>query len=221
MLPVSDVIPSRTTPWVTLALMAAHAIVFVYESLLTPDQVAALVARAAFVPVDAGWLTATTAMFMHENGLHVALTVAALWIFGDNVEDQLGHGRYLAFYLMAGYAGALAEVWAAPTSAVPLVGANGAVAGVIGAYLVMFPRSRVLVIVPARSLVDAVEVPALLPIGVWLVLQIAGGLGRLSEPFSGLGAVALWTTVGGLVAGALTVHAFRRRERRRVEWWGA
>jgi membrane associated rhomboid family serine protease len=142
-----------------------------------------------------------------------------LWIFGDNVEDQLGHGRFLALYFLSGYAAWAAAMWATPASAVPLLGAGGAIAGLMGAYFVMFPRSRVLVLVPARSVLDTFELPAILLAAGWFALQTLGGFGRLDEPLRGLG-VSFWPFVGGAVAGMLAGRFARRPERRRVEWWG-
>ncbi len=159
MFPVADVIPSRTTPWMTVALIAANVLAFLYALSLPPADGYAWTQRFAFVPVEASWTTATTSLFLHENSVHLALNIIVLWVFGDNVEDQLGHGRFLALYLLSGYAAWAASLWATPASNVPLAGANGAIAGLMGAYFVMFPRSRVLVLVPARSVLDAIELP--------------------------------------------------------------
>ena len=218
MLPVADVIPSRTTPWMTVALIAANVRVPVRVVAAVGRRIR-LGARLAFVPADASWLTATTSLFVHQNGVHLALNVIVLWIFGDNVEDQLGHVRFLP-YLLSGYAGWLSVLWATTWSADPtiaLVGPGGAIAGVLGAYFVMFPRSRVLVLVPARSILDAIELPAVLVAAAWFSLQTLS-LARLDQPY-GLG-LSLWPYVGGAVAGMLAVRLIRRPERQRVEWWG-
>jgi membrane associated rhomboid family serine protease len=219
MLPVADVIPSRTTPWVTIGLIAISTAAFLLAWWLSNADTSAWLPRFAFVPADPSWTTATAALFLHENGLHLVLNVIAIWIFGDNVEDQLGHLRFLALYIVSAYAGWAATLWAAPLSTLPLVGAGGPIAGVLGAYFVMFPRSRVLALVPARSIVDAIEVPAAVLAAAWFSLQVVGGLGRLDMPFRGL-TVALWPFVGGVVAGMLTARVARRPERQRVEWWG-
>ena len=220
MFPVADVIPSRTTPWMTVALIAANVLAFVYPLSLPAADAYAWTQRFAFVPVEASWTTATTSLFLHENSVHLGLNIIVLWVFGDNVEDQLGHGRFLALYLLSGYAAWAASLWATPASSVPLAGANGAIAGLMGAYFVMFPRSRVLVLVPARSVLDAIELPAVLLAAGWFALQMLGGLGRLDVPLRGL-AVTFWPYLGGAVAGMLAVRFARRRERQRVEWWGA
>ena len=220
MRPIGDVIPSRTTPWVTVVLIAANLVTFGYAAALVPSVDAhAWVHRFTFVPAEASWTTAATALLVHENGLHLALNLIVLWVFGDNVEDQLGHARFLALYLVAGSAGWMAARWATPASIVPLLGSGGAIAGVLGAYFVMFPRSRVLLLVPARGFLDAVELPAVLLAAGWFALHTLGGLGRFDVPLHDLGP-SLWPFAGGAAAGGLAARVARRPERRRVEWWG-
>ena len=221
MLPVSDVIPSRTTPWVTLAIITANVSIFLYERLLSAPELTEFLRHASFIPGSVSLAGATASIVAHENALHVVLNGLALWIFGDNVEDQLGHLRFLASYFVAGAAAAFAVGWAAPASFVPMLAASGAVAGVIGAYFVLFPRSRVLVLVPSRSLVDAVELPALVVAALWFVSHVAGGLGRLAAPWGDGGAAMLWLILGGLSTGMLVARVAQRPERRRVDWWGA
>jgi membrane associated rhomboid family serine protease len=220
MLPVADVIPSRTTPWMTTALIVVNVLLFVYVWALSPPDAYVWTNRAAFVPAEASWVTASAALFLHENSLHLALNAIVLWVFGDNVEDQLGHARFLLLYLCGGYAGWAAAAWAAAHSTAPLAGSSGAIAGILTAYFVMFPRSRVLMLVPSRGWLDAVELPAVLLAAAWFALQTLGGLGRLDVPARGVG-VSFWPFVGGAVAGGLIVRVARRPERRRVEWWGA
>lgn len=218
MIPIRDVIPSRTTPVVNLLLIGVNTLVFVYEFLLPDDAFMGFIFRFGLVPAHFSWIAATTSMFVHENLVHAGSNLLSLWIFGDNVEDQLGHGRYLVFYLVAGYAAALAEVWASPHSTIPLIGASGAIAGVMGAYFVMFPHSRVLVLVPIIFFFDVFEIPAVLFLGFWFLLQILGGLGRLASQ-TNAGGVAFWAHLGGFLSGLILVRFFRRPERRRVEWW--
>jgi rhomboid family protein len=220
MIPVSDVIPSRTTPWINLTLIVVNTAAFLYETTLAYDARVEFLYRHGLVPADFTWTAATTSMFVHESLLHVAANLLALWIFGDNVEDRLGHGRYLVFYLLAGYMSGLAEVWAWPASNAPLVGASGAVAGVMGAYVMMFPRSRVLLLVPIILFFDVVEIPAVLLLATWFLLQVAGGFGRVG-PDPIVGGVTLWSHLGGFVTGLAAVRLFRRREREKVEWWSA
>ena len=219
MIPIRDVIPSRTTPWVTLVLIGVNLAVFAYELVLPEDAFRTFAREAGLVPAGFSWTAATTSLFVHGNLIHISGNLVALWVFGENVEDQLGHGRYLAFYLAAGNAAALADVWATPQSTIPLIGASGAIAGVLGAYFVMFPRSRVLVLIPVFFFVDLVEVPAVLFAGIWFGLEVLGNVGRLAMPSVGGG--AFWAHLGGLTAGLSLVALLRRPERSRVEWWGA
>jgi membrane associated rhomboid family serine protease len=218
MIPLRDVIPSRTTPWVTLALIGTNVAVFVREVTLPGRELEAFMSAYGLVPAEFSWVSLLTSMFVHAGWLHVGSNLLSLWIFGDNVEDRLGHGRFLVFYLLTGAAAALAETYAQPLSRIPLVGASGAIAGVMGAYLVMFPRSRVHVLVFLFVFIDVVEIPAVLFLGLWFVTQIFGGIGRLASA-ADTGGVAFWAHVAGFLAGLVTVRFFRRPERERVEWW--
>jgi membrane associated rhomboid family serine protease len=218
MIPIRDVIPSRTTPWVNLLLIGINVAVFLYEVLMPQEEFVAFVYRHGLIPAQLSIVGATTSMFVHENIIHVGGNLLSLWIFGDNVEDQLGHGRYLVFYLLMGYAAATAQVWADPVSTLPMIGASGAIAGVMGAYFVMFPHSRVLVLIPIIFFFDVVEIPALFFLGFWFLLQMIGGLGRLAAPGMS-GGVAFWAHLGGFLAGVLLIRWFRRPERKDVNWW--
>jgi membrane associated rhomboid family serine protease len=143
-----------------------------------------------------------------------------LWIFGDNVEDRMGHGRFLAFYQLCGAAAALAQAMAVPDSIVPMVGASGAIAGVMGAYLVMYPKSRIVTLLPIPIFIQLIEVPAVVFLGLWFFLQFLSGVGSSMTPENGIsGGIAFWAHVAGFVAGTIAVFAFRRPERQRVEWW--
>lgn len=172
-----------------------------YAWLLSPAGRADLLGRWAFVPATASFASAVTGLLVHENLLHAAANLIALWLFGENVEDRLGRVRFLILLLVGACAGTLAEIWAAPDSHVPIVGTSGAVAGVIAAHLALMPKSRLLVAIP----VDLVEVPSVAYAACWFVLQIVGGLGHL--PWSGL-SPAIWTSVGGAAAGALFARVF-------------
>ena len=218
MIPIRDVIPSRTTPWMTVLLILINALVFFYEVSLPAEERIQFVYVFGLVPAEFTWLTATTSMFLHADLLHVGSNLLSLWIFGDNVEDRLGHGRYLIFYLVTGYAAGLAQVWASPDSAVPLIGASGAIAGVMGAYFVMFPYSRVLVLVPIIIFFNVFEVPAIFVLSFWLLMQVVGGVGRIADT-SDTGGVAFWAHLGGFCTGMVTVWLFKRPERQRVDWW--
>ncbi|MGE5838178.1 MAG: rhomboid family intramembrane serine protease [Acidobacteriota bacterium] len=218
MIPLRDVIPSRTTPWVTLALIGLNALIFTYGLTLEPDARTHLFFTYGFVPGDVSWTSPLTSLFLHTGWLHLVGNLLALWIFGDNVEDRMGHGRFLGFYLLSGVVGALAGAWTSSALSVPIVGAGAAVAGVVGAYFVLFPHSRVLVLLPLVVKIDVIELPAPLIAAFWAVLQIAGDGGRLVVA-SGDSAFILWSHVAGAATGVLAVWIFRRPERQSVEWW--
>jgi membrane associated rhomboid family serine protease len=143
-----------------------------------------------------------------------------LWIFGDNVEDRMGHGRFLVFYLLCGTAAALAQTIVNPDSVVPMVGASGAIAGVMGAYFVLYPRSRIVTLLPLFFFFQIVEVPAIFFLGFWFLLQLLNGVGSMATATgSNTGGIAFWAHAAGFLAGLSGVLVFRRPERQRVEWW--
>jgi membrane associated rhomboid family serine protease len=158
-------------------------------------------------------------MFVHSGWVHAGGNLLTLWIFGDNVEDRMGHGRFLAFYLSAGVLAALAQVWASPASTVPIVGASGAIAGVMGAYFVLLPHSRILVLIFLFVFIDVVEVPAIFFLGFWFLMQIFGGVGQLASATESAG-VAFWAHAAGFATGLAGALVLARPERRAVEWWG-
>ena len=218
MLPLRDVIPSRTTPWVTIALIGLNAIVFVRELTLGATKIDQFIFRYGLTPSHLTWATALTSMFLHDGWLHIGANLISLWLFGDNVEDRMGHGRFLVFYLLAGLVANLAQTLAVPDSPIPLVGASGAIAGVMGAYLVLFPSSRILVLIILFVFVDVVEVPAVFFLAFWFVLQLLSGIRQLAHmPGTSIG---LWAHAAGFFTGVLGVWVFKRPERQRVEWWG-
>ena len=218
MIPLRDVIPSRTTPWVTLTLVVVNLLIFAYGRALDSDARLDLFFTYGLVPAERAWPTLLTSLFLHNGWLHVVPNLGALWIFGENVEDRMGHSRFFVFYLLCGIAGSLAGSWAAPTAVVPIVGPGAAIAGLIGAYFVLFPRSRILILLPLVIVMDVIEAPALVVAAFWLVMQIVGDTGRIiSSP--GDSAFVAWTHVCGCLTGVLAVWMFRRPERQRVEWW--
>ncbi len=217
--PLRDVIPSRTTPLVTWLLVGSNVLLHVWLWLVPggADTRDATFATWGVIPASFSWVSAVTSMFLHADVLHLGSNMVCLWIFGDNVEDQMGHGRFLAFYLLCGVVAALAETWASPLSLLPMVGASGAIAGVMGAYFVMFPGSRVLVLLFLVVYINVIEVPALFFLAFWFLLQVLGGLGRSAETAS-TGGVAFWAHAGGFLAGALGARLLRRRERANWDW---
>jgi membrane associated rhomboid family serine protease len=217
MIPLRDVIPSRTTPWVTFLLIGINVLVFFYEVSLGPGGLKQFILAFGLVPADFSWMTAVTSMFLHAGWLHIAGNLLSLWIFGDNVEDRMGHGRFLIFYLLAGLVGNLSQTYAVPDSSVPLIGASGAIAGVMGAYLVLFPYSRILVLVFLFIFVDVLEIPAVFFLGFWFLMQLLNGVGQLANaPGANIG---FWAHIGGFLTGVLGVWLFKRPERQRVDWW--
>jgi hypothetical protein len=150
-------------------------------------------------------------MFLHGSLWHLAGNMWSLWIFGDNVEDRLGHGRYIVFYLLCGVIAAVAHAFSDPNSAVPTIGASGAIAGIMGAYFVLYPRSRVLTLIFLVFYVQVVEIPAVVFLGFWFVMQLVSGVGALaSTSGQAAGGIAFWAHVAGFAAGAALVRIFAR-----------
>lgn len=206
MFPIRDSIRPRRFPWVTVVLIAANLAAFVWQvqlgAALEPFVVrhAVVPARLTGALVTGGLptqgLTIFTSMFLHGDLLHFCGNMWFLWIFGDNVEDRLGRLGFVAFYLACGAAAALSQVAFAPDSAVPMIGASGAIAGVLGAYLRLYPSARVLALVPIFLFIQFVEVPAVVFLGLWFALQILSS-------FVGSAGVAWWAHIAGFVAGLL------------------
>ena len=221
MIPLRDVIPSRTTPYVTIGLIAVNALVFLYEMTLGDPRLEEFIIYFGLVPAAFSWVAVLTSMFLHGGFLHVGGNMLFLWIFGDNVEDRMGHGRFLVFYLLCGTAAALAQTAMSPDSVAPMVGASGAVAGIMGAYFVLYPHSRIVTLIPLFVFFHVMEVPALVFLGLWFVLQFISGVGSIAAATGGepAGGIAFWAHVAGFVAGVSGVLVFRRPERQRVEWW--
>ena len=216
MIPLRDIIPSRTTPIVTISLIVANVLVFLYE-LTLGRAVNDFTLYFGLVPAAFSWVAVFTSMFLHGGLFHVAGNMLYLWIFGDNVEDRMGHGRFMVFYLLCGTAAALAQTITAPDSVVPMVGASGAIAGVMGAYFVLYPKSRIVTLVTFIFFFQIIEVPAIFFLGIWFVMQFLSGVGSIGT--AATGGVAVWAHVGGFLAGLSGVIVFRRPERQRVEWW--
>lgn len=219
MIPLRDVIPSRTTPGVTITLIAANILVFLFQASLSERGQELFIYAFGLVPASFSVTTMFTSMFVHGGLAHLFGNLLFLWIFGDNVEDRLGHLRFLVFYLLCGVAAALAQTALDVTSGVPMVGASGAIAGVMGAYLVLYPHSRVLMLFPFP--VFLFELPAVVFLVMWFFVQFLNGIGQLpifqQDQISG--GVAFWAHVMGFVAGLVLVVFMKRPERTRVEWW--
>jgi membrane associated rhomboid family serine protease len=218
MIPLRDVIPSRSTPYITVTLIALNAVAWLYELTLPGDLLPVFLQLYGVVPADFSAPTLVSSMFLHGSWTHFIGNMWYLWIFGDNVEDRVGHGRFIAFYLLCGIVAALGHVAMDPSSVLPTIGASGAIAGVMGAYFVLYPHSRVLTLIPLFFYVEIVELPAVFLLGFWFVLQLfsAGVIAVTANAASG--GIAFVAHVAGFVAGLAGVFVFRKRQRT-SEWW--
>ena len=227
MLPLRDNIPSKTTPFVNYALIAVNAAFFAHE-LTLGRQLQPFMTHWGVVPLRyaaAGMLAKIgplhyfgplfVSMFLHGGWMHILSNMWCLYIFGDNVEDTLGHGKYLAFYLLCGLAAGAAQVWASWGSPYPTIGASGAIAGVMGAYMVLFPSARVLTLVPLFVFVRLMEIPASLFLGLWIWSQFYSGTLALAQA-GRLGGIAWWAHIGGFLAGIVLLGVFLGGRRRRA-----
>jgi membrane associated rhomboid family serine protease len=201
-----------------MGLIATNVAVFLYQWSLGEQIGTAFIFDWGLIPADFTLATMFTSMFLHGGFLHAGGNMLYLWIFGDNVEDRFGPGRFLFFYLACGTAAALGQTLISPGSRIPMVGASGAVAGVMGAYFVMYPHSRIVTLIPFIFL-QIVEVPAIFFLGIWFLMQFLSGVGSIAQVEAGQGGVAFWAHVAGFAAGVLGAFAFKRPERERVEWW--
>jgi membrane associated rhomboid family serine protease len=213
MFPVSDVIPSRTVPVVTVGLIIVNSLVFIYQVTLPAPLLEAFVSQYALIPASFSWTSVFTSMFLHGGWMHVIGNMLYLWIFGDNVEDRLGHVPFLIFYLASGCAAAILQLVINPFTTVPTLGASGAIAGVMGAYFVLYPESRVLTAIFLVFFFDLVEIPAIFFLGIWFVMQVLSGVGSLGVASAG-GGIAFWAHIGGFVVGGIVGLALRLRGRR-------
>ena len=229
MFPLKDTIPSRSFPVVNWLLIVANFAVFVLVELpLGPRQLDRLVTDFGVVPaqcalpalsggaargllLDCG-IPLFTSMFLHGGWLHLVSNLWALYIFGDNIEDRLGSGRYVVFYLVSGVVAGLTQAWINPASRIPAIGASGAIAGVLGAYLILFPASRVITLVPLFFLPWFIEIPAVLYLGIWFATQFFSGV--LSFDATQAGGVAYWAHIGGFACGLVLILLFARPARR-------
>lgn len=222
MIPLRDDIPSRTAPIVNVTIIVACTLVFFWQLSLGRQGFEAAVMGLGSIPatlvggarlspdlyVVPPFATIFTSMFLHGGFLHLIGNMLYLWIFGDNVEDALGHARYILFYLLCGSVAVLAQALPNPESQMPMIGASGAISGVLGAYLILYPRARVLVLVPLGIFFPIVHLPAMLVLGLWFALQLVSSV--FADP--ALGGVAFSAHVGGFLAGLVLVPVFRRRQ---------
>jgi len=230
MLPLRDHNPIRTTPFVNYLLIALNVLMFFWEVQLGRNFEPALV-QVAFIPArfwQGGMLVPElirifVSMFLHGGLLHIGGNMLYLWIFGDNIEDRLGHFPYLVFYLACGFLATFAHAFFNPASRMPSIGASGAIAGVLGAYLILFPTARVTTLIPIIFFIIVREIPAVFLLGFWFVIQFFSGWGSLGAA-QDTGGVAYFAHIGGFVAGMILVVLFGglRRSRRPPppQWYG-
>ena len=223
MIPLYDNVPTRRFPVVTVGLIVVNVLVFVYELTLSSGSLNTFFFRAGAIPYEltnrvdimpadlVPWFLAPiTAMFVHGGWLHIIFNMLFLWIFGNNVEDTMGRFRFIIFYLVCGLIATATQVAIDVSSTVPTIGASGAIAGVLGAYIVLFPRARVLSAIPIFIFIQLIYVPAWVLLGVWFALQAAQGLLSMG----GQSEVAFFAHIGGFVAGLVLVWVFAGRRAR-------
>lgn len=222
MIPVSDTPRTRSFPVINYLLIIATVLVFLYEISLSPRALDRLILQWGAVPdLVVPYLTGTshdprvlwtlvTSVFLHAGWLHLLGNMLFLWVFGDNVEDSMGHLRYLVFYLICGTAAAMAQMWVFPDSRVPLVGASGAIAGVLGAYLILYPTASVTVLVPILLFLP-INIPAFVVLALWFVTQFFNGMAAITATSHVTGGTGWWAHIGGFVLGAILIFFFRRR----------
>jgi rhomboid family protein len=242
-IPLRDDVPSRTFPVVNVTIIVLNVIFFLME-LGLGQQLQGFLFQAAVVPVlftpdhagtasvleillaslsPALGLRVLLSMFLHGGWLHIGGNMLYLWVFGDNVEDRMGHGRYAVFYLLCGWAATYAHILSQPASRMPSIGASGAIAGVLGAYLTLYPRARVVTLIPLGIIFPVVQIPAVFFLGFWFLEQFLAGAMSLGAHTAETGGVAWWAHVGGFAAGVGLVALFQRPQRRppprSKRWW--
>jgi len=222
MIPLRDENPTHLTPFVNYLLIALNVGAFILQETVgatNPElvrQFAMIPSRITQDPDPFSILTIFTSMFMHAGLAHIGFNMLYLWVFGDNVEDAMGHGRFLAFYLVGGVLASLAHVVTNPNSQIPTVGASGAIAAALGAYLIIYPRSRVLTLIPLGFFIRLTMVPAVLVLGLWFVLQLFQGVATLGGP--DVGGTAFFAHIGGFVAGLILAKPFESSRKPTSDW---
>src|SRR5215472_8688004 len=213
MFPIRDTQPSYSTPVVVISLIVVNILVFLFQFSLDPYSQNAFVAAYGLTPDSFHFANVLTSMFLHGGWMHVLGNMWFLWIFGDNIEDILGHAKFLAFYLVCGIAAALAQTVLNPYSRVPMVGASGAIAGVMGAYMVKFPHSRIRTLAFVLFFITTFDVPAWLMLIYWFAIQLFSGVGTVGYTQISQGGTAFFAHVGGFIAGVLLVNLMRPKQR--------
>jgi len=215
MIPIRDENPTHSVPIITYLLIALNIIVFAFQTMLGSSneqfiyQFALIPAEVTTLSLD-GIFNIFTSMFMHAGFVHIGGNMLYLWIFGDNVEDLLGSVRYLIFYILGGTVASIAHIISAPGSQIPTVGASGAIAAVLGAYLVLYPKQKVLTLIPLGFWLRMTMLPASIVLGGWFLFQLFQVMLSLGDP--SIGGVAFWAHIGGFVSGVLLGLLFKKPE---------
>jgi membrane associated rhomboid family serine protease len=216
MIPLRDSQPSYSTPVVTIILIVANVLIFLYEVTLEPFARNHFIGEYAMIPARFQTADLFSSMFLHGGWMHLIGNMWFLWIYGDNVEDILGRTKYLLFYLLCGAAAGIVHLIFNLDSRVPTVGASGAIAGVMGAYLFKFPRSRIVTLVPIFVFFTTFEIPAAIILVYWFVIQLFSGVGEFAAMRGDQGGIAFFAHVGGFLAGIALITTMRTRERYRL-----
>ena len=226
MIPIKDTVPRRSYPFVTVALIAANSVLFFFELTLSPGGLNELIhlfglvparyshpawAEAIGFPLDTYWPFVTN-MFLHGGWLHIISNMWMLYLFGDNVEDRVGHVRFLLFYLLAGLAANIVHFAVNHESQIPVIGASGAIAGVMAAYLRLFPLARIITLFPIFFIPYFLELPAFIFMGLWFIMQLLSGAASLASSATGAG-IAWWAHIGGFAVGFLLIRPLCRSRR--------
>lgn len=225
MFPIKDINPRRTFPIVNITLIVINVIAFYYELLLgakldqllftyglVPSNVTSSIVLGNFSFLDI--IPFFTSMFLHGGWMHILGNMLYLWIFGDNVEDRLGHFKYILFYFLCGLGAAFFHILVDPMSEIPTIGASGAISGVLGAYMILFPHARVLTVIPIFIFIQIAEIPAFFLLFMWFLLQFFNGMLSLGFNTAGMGGVAWWAHIGGFIIGFVLAIVLRKKQYR-------
>jgi len=213
MFPIRDTQPSYSRPVVTILIIVLNVLAFLYEFSLDDYSRNYFIANYGLIPDRLHVWAVFTSMFLHGGWMHIIGNMWFLWIFGDNVEDVMGHGKYLIFYLLCGVAAGMTQVMFNPHSRLPMVGASGAIAGVMGAYLIKFPQSRIVTVVFIFIFLTRIEVPAVLMLLYWFFIQLFSGFGSIGYSQANQGGTAFFAHIGGFIAGMILVKLLGTREK--------
>jgi membrane associated rhomboid family serine protease len=213
MIPLRDTQPSYTFPFVTVAIIVLNVAAFLYEFSMDPYELNFFIAHYGVIPTRFQWADVLTSIFLHGGWMHLIGNMWFLWIYGDNVEDILGHSQYLLFYLLCGLAATMVHIAFNADSRVPTIGASGAIAGVMGAYVVKFPHSRITTLVPITIFLTTVDIPAYFILLYWFVIQFFSGVGSVGHSHLSQGGVAWFAHVGGFLAGVALILVMRTEKR--------